>query len=120
MGNPDQPTPPHIVDKLRETVSRGDTPLLPVQGHPRLRKAICDWYQTRYDVELDAEEEAIVTLGSKEGLAHLALATTGVGDAILVPNPSYPIHPLWIRHFGCRFTPRADAKRGGVSSRSLR
>ena len=81
MGNPDQPTPPHIVDKLRETVGRGDTHRYSQsKGIPRLRKAICDWYQTRYDVELDAEAEAIVTLGSKEGLAHLALATTAVGD----------------------------------------
>ena len=94
MGNPDQPTPPHIVDKLVETARRGDTHRYSQsKGIPRLRKAICDWYQRRYDVTLDPETEAIVTLGSKEGLAHLALATTGPGDAILVPNPSYPIHP---------------------------
>ena len=94
MGNPDQPTPEHIVDKLKETVNRGDTHRYSQsKGIPRLRKAICNWYQSRYDVELDPASEAIVTLGSKEGLAHLALATTGVGDAILVPNPSYPIHP---------------------------
>ena len=94
MGNPDQPTPQHIVDKLKETVERGDTHRYSQsKGIPRLRKAMCDWYASRYDVDLDPETEAIVTLGSKEGLAHLALATTGVGDAILVPNPSYPIHP---------------------------
>lgn len=94
MGNPDQPTPPHIVDKLVETAQRGDTHRYSQsKGIPRLRKAICDWYQKRYSVTLDPEREAIVTLGSKEGLAHLALATTGPGDAILVPNPSYPIHP---------------------------
>ncbi len=94
MGNPDQPTPKHIVDKLVETARRGDTHRYSQsKGIPRLRKAICDWYQRRYDVTLDPETEAIVTLGSKEGLAHLALATTGPGDAILVPNPSYPIHP---------------------------
>lgn len=94
MGNPDQPTPPHIVDKLVETARRGDTHRYSQsRGIPRLRKAICDWYQRRYDVRLDPETEAIVTLGSKEGLAHLALATTGPGDAVLVPNPSYPIHP---------------------------
>jgi alanine-synthesizing transaminase len=94
MGNPDQPTPPHIVDKLVETAQRGDTHRYSQsKGIPRLRKAICDWYQKRYDVTLDPASEAIVTLGSKEGLAHLALATTGPGDAILVPNPSYPIHP---------------------------
>jgi alanine-synthesizing transaminase len=94
MGNPDQATPPHIVDKLVETVRRKDTHRYSQsKGIPRLRKAICDWYQRRYDVTLDPATEAIVTLGSKEGLAHLALATTGPGDAVLVPNPSYPIHP---------------------------
>ncbi len=94
MGNPDQPTPTHIVDKMVETARRGDTHRYSQsKGIPRLRKAICDWYRQRYDVELNPETEAIVTLGSKEGLAHLALATTGPGDAILVPNPSYPIHP---------------------------
>lgn len=94
MGNPDQPTPKHIVDKLTETAQRGDTHRYSQsKGIPRLRKAVCDWYARRYDVSLDPETEAIVTLGSKEGLAHLALATTGPGDAILVPNPSYPIHP---------------------------
>lgn len=94
MGNPDQPTPSHIVDKLVETARRGDTHRYSQsKGIPRLRKAICDWYKNRYDVDLDPNSEAIVTLGSKEGLAHLALATTGPGDAILVPNPSYPIHP---------------------------
>jgi alanine-synthesizing transaminase len=94
MGNPDQPTPAHIVDKLVETARRGDTHRYSQsKGIPRLRRAICNWYRERYEVELDPEREAIVTLGSKEGLAHLALATTGPGDAILVPNPSYPIHP---------------------------
>ncbi|MDO9371267.1 MAG: alanine transaminase [Gammaproteobacteria bacterium] len=94
MGNPDQPTPPHIVDKLIESVQRGDTHRYSLsRGIPRLRKAICDWYQRRFEVELDADKEAIVTIGSKEGLAHLALATMGPGDVVLVPNPSYPIHP---------------------------
>lgn len=94
MGNPDQPTPQHIVDKLVETVQRGDTHRYSQsRGIPRLRKAICDWYQRRYNVTLDPEKEAIVTIGSKEGLAHLALATMGPGDTVLVPNPSYPIHP---------------------------
>ena len=94
MGNPDQATPEHIVDKLKETVDRGDTHRYSQsKGIPRLRRAMTNWYQSRYDVRLDPETEAIVTLGSKEGLAHLALATTSVGDAILVPNPSYPIHP---------------------------
>lgn len=94
MGNPDQATPEHIVDKLKETVDRGDTHRYSQsKGIPRLRRAMTNWYQSRYDVTLNPETEAIVTLGSKEGLAHLALATTSVGDAILVPNPSYPIHP---------------------------
>ena len=94
MGNPDQPTPKHIVDKLKETAERGDTHRYSQsRGIPRLRRAICNWYRDRYDVQLDPETEAIVTLGSKEGLAHLALACTGPGDAVLVPNPSYPIHP---------------------------
>nr|WP_240548844.1 alanine transaminase [Alloalcanivorax xenomutans] len=94
MGNPDQPTPPHIVEKLVETVQRGDTHRYSQsRGIPRLRKAITDWYQRRYNVELDPESEAIVTIGSKEGLSHLALATMGPGDTVMVPNPSYPIHP---------------------------
>ncbi|MEH6503665.1 MAG: alanine transaminase [Cycloclasticus sp.] len=94
MGNPDQPTPQHIVDKLTEAAQRGDTHRYSVsRGIPRLRKAICGWYKTKYDVELDFDTEAIVTIGSKEGLAHLALATLGPGDAVLVPNPAYPIHP---------------------------
>jgi alanine-synthesizing transaminase len=94
MGNPDQPTPSHVVDKLVETARRGDTHgYSQSKGIPRLRKAICDWYLRRFGVSLDPATEAIVTLGSKEGLAHLALATTGPGDAVLVPNPSYPIHP---------------------------
>src|SRR5690606_20190386 len=76
MGNPDQPTPKHIVDKLIEAAGRGDTHRYSVsKGIPRLRKAICDWYRTRYEVDLDPDSEAIVTIGSKEGLAHLAMAT---------------------------------------------
>ncbi|MFW2373136.1 MAG: alanine transaminase [Gammaproteobacteria bacterium] len=94
MGNPDQPTPQHIVDKMVEATQRGDTHRYSMsRGIPRLRKAICSWYKRRFDVELDPESEAIVTIGSKEGLAHLALATMGPGDAVLVPNPAYPIHP---------------------------
>ena len=93
MGNPDQPTPAHIVDKLVETVRRGDTHGYSVsKGILRLRKAICNWYESRYGVELDPEREAIATIGSKEGIAHLALATLDAGDVVLVPNPSYPIH----------------------------
>jgi alanine-synthesizing transaminase len=111
MGNPDQPTPEHIVQKLVETARRGDTHRYSQsRGIPRLRKAICDWYARRYGVTLDPESEAIVTLGSKEGLAHLALATTGPGDAILVPNPSYPIHPYGFVISGAdiRHVPMAD------------
>ncbi len=94
MGNPDQPTPPHIVRKLTETVQRGDTHRYSQsRGIPRLRKAICDWYARKYQVQLDPETEAIVTLGSKEGMAHLALAILGPGDGVLVPNPTYPVHP---------------------------
>ena len=97
MGNPDQPTPQHIVDKLIEAVQRPDTHRYSVsRGVPRLRKAICNWYKTRFDVDLDFDTEAIVTIGSKEGLAHLALATLGPGDVVLVPNPAYPIHPYGV------------------------
>ena len=93
MGNPDGPTPQHIVDKLVEAAQRQDTHGYSVsKGIPRLRRAICDWYRRRYGVEFDPESEAIVTIGSKEGLAHLMLATLERGDTVLVPNPSYPIH----------------------------
>lgn len=93
MGNPDGPTPKHVVDKLIETVQRPNTHGYSVsKGIPRLRKAICGWYSRRYGVEFDADSEAIVTIGSKEGIAHLTLATLERGDIVLVPNPSYPIH----------------------------
>ena len=95
MGNPDQPTPKHIVEKLVEASKREDTHGYSIsKGIPRLRQAICNWYKSRYDVDLDPESEAIVTLGSKEGLAHLAMAVVDHGDAVLVPNPAYPIHPF--------------------------
>ncbi|MBU2760376.1 alanine transaminase [Acidithiobacillus thiooxidans] len=94
MGNPDQPTPQNIVDKLCETAQRGDTHRYSVsRGIPRLRRAITTWYEQRFGVALDPESEAIVTIGSKEGIAHLALATMGPGDTVLVPSPTYPIHP---------------------------
>lgn len=97
MGNPDQPTPKHIVDKMLEATKREDTHRYSVsKGIPRLRRAICNWYKSRFNVELDPETEAIVTIGSKEGLAHLALATLGPGDIVLVPNPAYPIHPYGV------------------------
>ena len=93
MGNPDGPTPPHIVAKLVEAAQRQDTHGYSVsKGIPRLRRAICNWYRSRYGVDLDPDSEAIVTIGSKEGIAHLALATLDRGDIVLVPNPSYPIH----------------------------
>ena len=94
MGNPDQPTPDHIVKKLVETANREDTHRYSQsKGIPRLRRAMANWYKTRYNVDLDPESEVITTIGSKEGLAHLAMATLGPGDAVLVPNPAYPIHP---------------------------
>ncbi len=97
MGNPDQPTPKHILDKMLEVAQRDDTHRYSVsKGIPRLRKAICGWYKNRFDVDLDYNTEAIVTIGSKEGLSHLALATLGPGDVVLVPNPAYPIHPYGV------------------------
>ncbi len=94
MGNPDQPTPQHIVDKLVDAAQRSDTHRYSVsRGVPRLRRAICNWYREQFDVQLDPDTQAIVTIGSKEGLAHLALACMGPGDSVLVPNPAYPIHP---------------------------
>ena len=93
MGNPDGPTPQHIVDKLIESAQKPHTHGYSVsKGIFRLRKSIVDWYERRYQVDLDPENEAIVTIGSKEGLAHLMLATLAEGDTVLVPNPSYPIH----------------------------
>jgi alanine-synthesizing transaminase len=94
MGNPDQPTPTHIVEKLVEVARRKDTHRYSMsKGIPRLRRAMSIWYKRRYDVDLDPETQVIATIGSKEGLAHLALATVGSGDTVLVPNPAYPIHP---------------------------
>ncbi len=95
MGNPDQATPDFIINKLTETVNKKETHRYSQsKGIPRLRKAISDWYDRKYNVAIDPENEAIVTMGSKEGLGHLALATMDKGDVILVPNPSYPIHPF--------------------------
>jgi len=93
MGNPDGATPKHIVDKLVEAALKPATHRYSVsKGIPRLRKAICNWYKTRYDVDLNPDTEAIVTIGSKEGIAHLCLAILDSRDTVLVPNPSYPIH----------------------------
>ncbi|MEE4379190.1 MAG: alanine transaminase [Candidatus Competibacteraceae bacterium] len=94
MGNPERPPAQHIIDKLSEAAQRTNTHRYSAsKGIPRLRRAICNWYKTRYDVNLDPETEAIVSIGSKEGLAHLALAMVEPGDTVLVPNPAYPIHP---------------------------
>ncbi len=93
MGNPDGATPPHIVAKLTEVAQRPDTHGYSAsKGIPRLRRAISHWYDRRYGVAIDPDSEAIVTIGSKEGLAHLMLATLDRGDTVLVPDPSYPIH----------------------------
>ena len=92
MGNPDGATPKHIVDKMIEAAQKPVTHRYSVsKGIPRLRKAICNWYKTRYDVDLDHNSEAIVTIGSKEGIAHLCLAILDSRDTVLVPNPSSPI-----------------------------
>lgn len=97
MGNPDQPAPQHVIDKLVEASQRKDTHRYSMsRGIPRLRRAICNWYMKKYNVSLNPESEAIVTIGSKEGLAHLALSMLGPGDCVLVPTPAYPIHP-----YGC-------------------
>jgi alanine-synthesizing transaminase len=95
MGNPDLPTPPHIVDKLIEAVQNPRAHRYSTsKGIPGLRRALAAYYKRRFNVDLDPETEAIVTLGSKEGLANLAQAITSPGDIMLVPNPSYPIHPF--------------------------
>jgi alanine-synthesizing transaminase len=93
MGNPDQPTPPHIVNKLIEAAQRPDTHRYSMsKGIPRLRRAMASWYQRHYDVQLNSETQILTTIGSKEGLAHLALAISGPGDTVLAPDPAYPIH----------------------------
>ncbi len=94
MGNPDIPTPQHIIDKLVEAAQKGHNHRYSAsKGITMLRHAICDWYKRRFDVELDPDEEAIATIGAKEGLAHLVLATISPGDVVFAPNPTYPIHP---------------------------
>jgi alanine-synthesizing transaminase len=93
MGNPDLPTPPHIVDKLVEASRKPVNHRYSLsKGIPNLRKAVCARYKNLYDVDLDQETEAIVTMGSKEGLAHLCLAMLQPGDVVLAPDPTYPIH----------------------------
>ncbi|MEI7668948.1 MAG: aminotransferase class I/II-fold pyridoxal phosphate-dependent enzyme, partial [Pseudomonadota bacterium] len=95
MGNPDSPTPKHIVEKLREVILDGNTHgYSQSKGIQGLRKAQANYYKRRFGVEIDPNSEIVVTIGSKEGLANLAQAITSPGDVILVPNPSYPIHPF--------------------------
>jgi alanine-synthesizing transaminase len=111
MGNPDEPTPSHIVNKLIEAVSKSPNHRYSVsRGVYKLRLAICGWYKRRYGVELDPDSEAIVTIGSKEGIAHLALAILDQGDVVLAPTPTYPIH-----QYGCII---AGAQVQGVPMRS--
>jgi len=93
MGNPDMPTPKHIIDKLCEAARKGPNHRYSLsKGIFKLRLAITDWYKRNFDVELDPETEAIATIGSKEGISHLALAIVGPGDSVMVPTPTYPIH----------------------------
>ena len=93
MGNPDAATPPHIVEKLVEAARKGKNHRYSAsRGINKLRHAICNWYGRQFDVDLDPENEAIVTLGVKEGLSHLLLAMVGPGDVVLTPTPTYPIH----------------------------
>ena len=93
MGNPDLPTPPHIVEKLVEAARKPHNHRYSAsRGITKLREAICEWYKRRYDVDLDPETEAVATIGAKEGLSHLVLAVIGPGDVVLVPSPTYPIH----------------------------
>ncbi|MCD6265760.1 MAG: aminotransferase class I/II-fold pyridoxal phosphate-dependent enzyme [Deltaproteobacteria bacterium] len=94
MGNPDLPTPEHIVKKMVEAVQKPKNHRYSAsRGITKLRHAISDWYKLRFGVEIDPEEEAIVTIGAKEGIAHLVLATICPGDVVFAPNPTYPIHP---------------------------
>ena len=94
MGNPDVPTPDHIVEKLVEAARKGINHRYSAsKGITKLRAAIADWYKRRYDVDIDPDTEAVATIGAKEGLSHLVLATISPGDVVLVPSPTYPIHP---------------------------
>ena len=94
MGNPDIPTPEHIVKKLVEAAQKGRNHRYSASaGITKLRLAIANWYKRRWGVEIDPETEAIATIGAKEGLSHLVLATISPGDVVFAPNPTYPIHP---------------------------
>ena len=94
MGNPDIPTPKHVVDKLVDAAQKGHSHRYSASaGITKLRGTIKDWYKRRFDVDLDPDEKVIATIGAKEGLSHLVLATTSPGDVVFAPNPTYPIHP---------------------------
>ena len=93
MGNPDHPSPAHVVDKLVEAATKPQNHRYSTsRGLYKLRLAVCDWYRRRFDVDLDPDTESIVTIGSKEGLSHLALSVLGPGDVAICPSPTYPIH----------------------------
>jgi alanine-synthesizing transaminase len=94
MGNPDLPTPQHIVDKLLEAAQKPHNHRYSAsRGITKLREAIANWYGRRYDVDIDPDREAVVTIGAKEGLSHLVLSLISPGDVVFAPNPTYPIHP---------------------------
>jgi len=94
MGNPDLPTPPHIVEKLLEAAQKPPNHRYSAsRGIAKLRAAIANWYKNRYDVDIDPESEVVVTMGAKEGISHLVLSLISPGDVVFAPNPTYPIHP---------------------------
>jgi len=100
MGNPDLGTPDHIVEKLNEASKKSHNHRYSASmGITKLRMAIADWYKRRYDVDIDPNTEAIVTIGVKEGMSHLVLVTIRPGDVVFTPNPTYPIHPLQNQRF---------------------
>lgn len=101
MGNPDLPTPRHVVEKICESaLNERNHRYSASKGVPNLRNAICEWYKRRYDVDLDPDREAIAVIGAKEGLAHFVLMTIGPGDGVLCPDPTYPIHQFSVRIAG--------------------
>ncbi len=94
MGNPDLPTPKHIVEKMVEAVQKGHNHRYSAsRGITKLRHAIAGWYRRKYDVDINPETETVVTIGAKEGISHLVLATISPGEVVFAPNPTYPIHP---------------------------
>lgn len=94
MGNPDLPTPKHIVEKMVEAVQKGHNHRYSAsRGITKLRHAIAGWYRRKYEVDINPETETVVTIGAKEGISHLVLATISPGEVVFAPNPTYPIHP---------------------------